>query len=135
MKFIRFIESTLTYRLDKRRMFLRLALRGEGRRQEGKPVPLIKCTEFRLNYFPRVSRRIRRCVTTHVRRLLVLPSGSRVHGTWQYLEVFRILHEAWICLECCIFFFFALSSECGRGNDDRESMHRFANESAGNTPH
>jgi len=38
-------------------------------------------------------RRIRRCVTAHDRTARLLYQGSRAHGTWQYLEVFRILME------------------------------------------
>lgn len=129
MKFVRFTESMLINSIKKKkRMFLQLALRaraGKGRRQEDEPVPLIKCTEFRLNYFRGCFRRIRRCITGVTSPLLVFSvRDSRTHGTWQYLEVFRILHEAWICLECCIFFVCSFSSEYGRGNDDRGSMYR-----------
>jgi len=106
-------------------MFLQLALRaraGEGRRQENEPVPLIKCTEFRdLIISARVSNGFGDALRAHDRAPRLL---CRAHGTWQYLEVFRILHEAWICLECCIFFVCSFSAECGRGNDDRGPMYR-----------
>lgn len=82
--------------LIKKRMFLQLVLRvraWKGRRQEAEPVPLIKCIEFRLNYFRAYLDRFGDALWRTF-ALLVFTVGFRAHGTWQYLEVFRILHEA-----------------------------------------
>lgn len=54
MKFIRFAESMLISSIKQKNVSATGSEsqgRGEGRGQEGKPVSLIKCTEFRLNYF------------------------------------------------------------------------------------
>lgn len=113
-------------------MFLSLAPKvkpEEGRRQEGEPVPLTKCIEFRLNYF----REYLDGFGDALRRTFALLVGFRAHGTWQYFEVFRILHEAVSKFGMLHFFFLcSLCGElCGGGNDDRGPMYRFANKTVG----